>query len=84
MLPYLDVDECHSGNLCHPKAHCYNTVGSYKCKCLAFYKGNGTYCEGKIPHYYRLSRPIGQFSISAKIRIFGNKRYIVWLIVLIN
>lgn len=35
------------GNLCHVKATCYNTIGSFHCKCNSGYYGDGKYCVSK-------------------------------------
>lgn len=44
-----DVDECASpdNNDCHSKALCTNTEGSYVCRCLRGYSGDGKNCSGK-------------------------------------
>ncbi|XP_028408880.1 adhesion G protein-coupled receptor E2-like [Dendronephthya gigantea] len=41
-----DIDEClHvSAKVCHSKASCNNTNGSYNCTCLTGYSGNGKNC----------------------------------------
>lgn len=46
----IDVDECESpeANSCHPSSLCTNTEGSYACRCLRGYSGNGRNCTGKI------------------------------------
>ena len=31
---------------CHVNATCNNIIGSYQCKCVAGYAGNGVNCEG--------------------------------------
>ena len=36
---------------CHVNAACNNTIGSYLCKCVAGYAGNGVNCEG-IQFFY--------------------------------
>ena len=43
-----DVNECNNMTypLCHAKATCNNTVGSYICDCHQGYDGNGTNCTG--------------------------------------
>ena len=50
-----DVDECESAesNECHFYASCNNTEGSYTCRCLDGYQGDGKNCTGK----YLLSLP---------------------------
>lgn len=44
-----DVDECASSdeNECDPNAACNNTEGSYVCRCLDGYRGDGRNCTGK-------------------------------------
>ena len=48
--PILDTNECEAGgkNVCHVKANCYNTIGSYYCQCNPGWKGNGTDCESEL------------------------------------
>ena len=45
----LDIDECFvpDGNGCDTNALCTNTEGSYVCRCLRGYQGNGRTCEGE-------------------------------------
>ncbi|VDK28353.1 unnamed protein product [Gongylonema pulchrum] len=41
----VDVDECRSGSaLCDRNAWCVNTIGSYACKCMVGYSGDGQKC----------------------------------------
>ena len=49
-----DVDECESveSNDCHLNASCNNTEGSYTCRCLDGYQGDGKNCTGK---YHRIN-----------------------------
>lgn len=44
-----DIDECATSenNDCDPNALCSNTEGSYVCRCLSGYQGDGRNCEGK-------------------------------------
>ena len=44
-----DVDECQSGLFsCHAQAQCVNTQGSYECRCLPGYAGDGILtCAGR-------------------------------------
>lgn len=43
-----DVDECSLGQShCSSFATCYNTPGSYKCKCKDGYRGMGHDCKRK-------------------------------------
>lgn len=44
----LDVDECINSTLnsCHENSQCFNTIGSYNCKCNNGYRGTGTECAG--------------------------------------
>ena len=48
ILYSLDADECsqESTNQCHLNANCTNTVGSYNCKCIAGFTGDGRDCSG--------------------------------------
>lgn len=41
----IDVDECSLGqHQCGGFSRCYNTQGSYKCKCKEGYRGDGMNC----------------------------------------
>lgn len=44
-----DIDECASPetNICHSNASCNNTEGSFVCRCLDGYQGDGKNCTGK-------------------------------------
>lgn len=44
-----DSDECLSveTNECDPNAWCTNTEGSYSCRCIRGFEGDGTNCTGK-------------------------------------
>lgn len=42
-LTSADVDEC-AENRCHEAATCYNTPGSFSCRCQPGYHGDGFYC----------------------------------------
>lgn len=46
---FIDVDECASSELneCDSKALCTNSDGSYICRCLSGYQGDGRSCTGK-------------------------------------
>ena len=42
-----DINECTSSpSVCHVKAQCTNTLGSYQCVCNPGYTGNGKTCSG--------------------------------------
>jgi len=44
----IDIDECATGTqMCHQKAMCNNTEGSYTCICNSGYTGDGQICNGK-------------------------------------
>ena len=45
---YTDVNECQTGShSCHAQGQCINVPGSYSCKCLPGYTGDGkNKCEG--------------------------------------
>ncbi|XP_064597834.1 LOW QUALITY PROTEIN: uncharacterized protein LOC135464334 [Liolophura sinensis] len=36
-----DLNECKAGGYCHSKASCNNTIGSFTCRCLPGYTGDG-------------------------------------------
>ena len=43
-----DVDECSTeAHDCHSNATCTNAIGSFACRCLATFVGNGRNCIGK-------------------------------------
>lgn len=48
ILFFLDIDECASSetNQCDPNSLCTNTEGSYICRCLRGYQGDGLNCSG--------------------------------------
>lgn len=50
---YLDLNECVQFlNICHQNANCTNNEGSYSCKCLQGYSGDGILnCSGKLCYY---------------------------------
>ena len=50
---YLDVDECASNetNRCDKNALCNNTQGSYVCRCVSGFVGDGINCTGKLSPY---------------------------------
>ena len=49
LLKMTDTDECASAerNECDANAQCTNTEGSYICRCLSGFQGDGTNCTGK-------------------------------------
>ena len=47
----LDINECNLPNNCHVNSTCANAIGSYICKCVDVYEGNGTLCQGKISNF---------------------------------
>lgn len=49
-MPFADVDECSlpGGSGCDPNALCTNTEGSYICRCLRGFEGDGRNCTGKV------------------------------------
>ncbi|XP_067932808.1 fibrillin-1-like [Watersipora subatra] len=45
-----NINECTKGTaLCHEKATCKDTDGSYECTCIAGYVGDGKSCEPDLP-----------------------------------
>lgn len=49
LSPCTDVDEC-AESPCHPAAVCYNTPGSFSCRCRPGYAGDGFQCTyGEVP-----------------------------------
>ena len=53
-LYYLDINECmlmgdtnnNEIQRCHPRATCYNSIGSYRCTCIQGFSGDGFDCSG--------------------------------------
>ena len=45
----IDIDECANSetNKCDPNALCTNTEGSYVCRCMKGFEGDGQNCTGK-------------------------------------
>ena len=52
-----DVNECQSDalNECEPNALCTNTEGSYICRCLRGFEGDGRQCIGKAVFSFHFS-----------------------------
>ena len=57
LFSYTDVNECQTGSYsCHAQGQCVNVPGSYSCKCLPGYTGDGkSKCEGT--HFQNLISP---------------------------
>lgn len=49
LVECTDIDECASvgTNECDPNAWCTNTEGSYSCRCIRGFEGDGKNCTGK-------------------------------------
>lgn len=47
---FADVNECANAesNDCGANALCTNTNGSYSCRCLVGYQGDGVVCTGEV------------------------------------
>ena len=44
----VDVDECATGkHNCHMHGACTNTIGSFGCRCIEGFEGDGLNCVGK-------------------------------------
>lgn len=57
-----DIDECaNDDNDCDTNALCTNTEGSYICRCLKGYEGDGRICVGMCHLLYRVFRYICHF-----------------------
>ena len=54
MFLLSDVDECVTPetNECDSKALCTNTDGSYVCRCLKGFEGDGKICTGNLYTHY--------------------------------
>ena len=81
-----DVDECSSpeGNSCDANAMCTNTEGSYVCRCLKGFTGDGKSCSGKVRQSLtiiktisalRLNHPSRKRSIRVEGFSFGARIY---------
>ena len=46
----LDHDECDDYEVCHEKAMCENTRGSYQCTCIEGFAGDGVECVEDIAY----------------------------------
>eukprot|EP00058_Branchiostoma_floridae_P012045 XP_002597533.1 hypothetical protein BRAFLDRAFT_219757 [Branchiostoma floridae] len=47
-LLFPDVDECTTGSHdCDVNANCTNTIGSFDCRCVVGYQGDGKTCSGR-------------------------------------
>ena len=44
----MDIDECDVGNDCNRNAICSNTFGSYDCKCIDGFLGDGYECHDEV------------------------------------
>ena len=46
---FLDVEECDDPGNCHANATCTNTIGSFICRCVDGFRGDGIIsCEGTL------------------------------------
>lgn len=62
-------------NVCNPYAECNNTIGSFECRCLSGYTGDGFNCAGQLSH--KCSQPDNTFQ-KQKCRIPMNERECVY------
>ena len=46
LFSLTDIDECERDHNCDVNSHCKNTVGSFDCRCIDGFTGNGTNCYG--------------------------------------
>ena len=44
IYPFIDIDECSTGDVCDENAECVDTAGSYDCTCSSGYTGDGHTC----------------------------------------
>ena len=57
---FVDINECDNGfNDCYFTASCTNVPGSYFCKCIEGYVGDGKHCEGKASIDCRIEHCLG-------------------------
>ena len=55
IVPFADVDECEDEeNRCNVNALCSNTPGSYVCRCIRGFEGDGVTCVGRSLRYANL------------------------------
>ena len=49
LLRVTDINECTQDlDDCSSLAECSNTVGSYECRCIIGYEGDGKVCSGMV------------------------------------
>ena len=63
-------------NDCHSSALCTNTEGSYVCRCLRGYAGDGKACTGRLPNTFRYVLKFFPSTSSSNV-----KEYIVSLVI---
>lgn len=55
IVSFADMDECEDGeNRCNVNALCSNTLGSYVCRCIRGFEGDGLTCVGRSLRYTNL------------------------------
>ena len=66
---FVDLDECNSpiGHACDPNALCTNTEGSYVCRCIRGFKGDGRNCTGKFNFCYKIRHLRNERETGAKM-----------------
>jgi len=53
LFSFEDVDECENEeNACDDNALCSNTAGSYVCRCIRGFSGDGRTCVGNYPPFF--------------------------------
>lgn len=49
---FTDINECdNGGNSCHVNAICSNVPGSYVCRCIRGFQGDGRICVGNFSYH---------------------------------
>ena len=76
-----DIDECSSNSkLCHKKALCSNTRGSYKCTCNHGYSGDGW--KSCLRELSSLFSKGGELNKSYKVNAVYKKKFVIDFLVL--
>ena len=76
---FVDIDECTGGeNFCNVNALCSNTAGSYVCRCIRGFEGDGRTCVGTfyLHHVYRVALKMLLVCVVLGISIFVLKSYV--------
>jgi hypothetical protein len=62
-MVFLDIIDCDGDIPCHVNASCMDIPGSYECKCLEGFTGDGSSCDGM---YFASSTVYGYLKMLAR------------------